>query len=371
MKKRNLTLRFKLTAIVVGVMTVMCLVLTAISFSASQLIVDAVPMTPAVTTGTPLEEFPDVATGTMAALTLNTQQAAISFKTITLGAMVLVIAVGALSSWAFIKKELQPLEELSLQVAALEVDNLSAPVRVHTTGDEIEQLSTAITQMLERVNDAYNMQKNFAANAAHELKTPLAAMQSKLEVFKMKPRTQAEYDGLFEVIQRNTQRLSSLVGELLELTNQAPMDMHRRIDLAAIAEEFAMDLEPLAREKGVSIAVEGQGDITGNEGLMQRALFNLMENAVKYNVEGGTVLVQIKKEGDRVLIKVSDTGLGIPQESKDKVFDLFFRVDKSRSREMGGNGLGLAIVQHIVHQHKGVITVRDNRPQGTVFEIAL
>ncbi|MEG1801327.1 MAG: HAMP domain-containing protein [Oscillospiraceae bacterium] len=200
MKKRNLTLRFKLTAIVVGVMTVMCLVLTAISFSASQLIVDAVPMTPAVTTGTPLEELPDVATGTMAALTLNAQQAAISFKTITLGAMVLVIAVGALSSWAFIKKELQPLEELSLQVAALEVDNLSAPVRVHTTGDEIEQLSTAITQMLERVNDAYNMQKNFAANAAHELKTPLAAMQSKLEVFKMKPRTQAEYDGLFEVI---------------------------------------------------------------------------------------------------------------------------------------------------------------------------
>ncbi|MEG0091898.1 MAG: ATP-binding protein, partial [Oscillospiraceae bacterium] len=309
--------------------------------------------------------------GTMAALTLSAQQAAVSFKNITLAAMVLVIAIGALCSWAIIKKELQPLEELSLQVAALGADNLSTPIKVHATGDEIEQLSTAIIKMLERVNDAYIMQKNFSANAAHELKTPLAAMQSKQEVFKMKPRTQAEYDGLLEVICRNTQRLSSLVGELLEITNQAPTDMSQRIELAPLAEEFAIDLEPLAKEKGVFITVEGQGSIVGNEGLIQRALFNLMENAIKYNVEGGTVTVKIDKQGDKVRILVEDTGEGIPQEQKDKVFDLFFRVDKSRSREMGGSGLGLAIVQHIVQQHNGVITVRDNSPQGTVFEVVL
>ncbi|MEG1744121.1 MAG: HAMP domain-containing sensor histidine kinase [Ruthenibacterium sp.] len=370
MKKRKMTLRLKLTCVSVCVMTLMCFALTAVSLSASSLLTDAALILPAQSAvpGTTQAQMPAQALE----MPVETTRAQRAFNLISVSAMLLIIVSGSACVYFYVKKELRPLEALSEQVQRLDAEHLSIPLVVHATGDEIEQLSAAISDMAVRVNDAYVMQKSFSSSAAHELRTPLAAMQSKIEVFRMKKeRSMPEYAGLVDALSRNTQRLSDLVQELLELTNQAVMNMTQQVNLRALAEEAALDLEPLAEEKQVRILVEGQASTVGNDCLLQRAVFNLMQNAVKYNVAGGTVAVSMGQRASKVWLCVADTGIGIPQERKEHVFELFFCVDPSRSREMGGNGLGLAIVKRILTQHGGSIAVKDNQPQGTRMEMVL
>ena len=210
------------------------------------------------------------------------------------------------------------------------------------------------------------------ASAAHELRTPIAAMKSRIDVFQMKPEhTPDQYGHLIDTISRNTERLSGLVEQLLDLTNQAAVDMEEHVDLRALAEEAAIDLEPLAAKQNITITVNGHAETTGNDCLLQRALFNLMQNAVKYNLPGGTVTVTLGQHEGRACCRVADTGRGVPKELQPHIFDLFFRVDASRSREIGGNGLGLALVKRIIEQHAGTLKVSDNLPQGLCIEFCI
>ncbi|MEG1271518.1 MAG: HAMP domain-containing sensor histidine kinase, partial [Ruthenibacterium sp.] len=351
----------------VCVLTVMCLVLTAISLSASRMVTQALPTTPAQTRS-------DSGEISVPAIELQPSVAGVkaqqTFNFINIFSMLFVIATGGAFVFFFVKHALAPLETLSKQVQTLDADTLATPLVAAASGDEIEQLSHAISDMALRVGDAYLMQKNFSANAAHELRTPLAAMQAKIDVFNMTAaHSAAEYQSLIDTLSHHTERLSTLVLELLELTGQAEIDASQTVNLRVLAEESAMDLAPLAQEQGIQIYIEGDASITGNDDLLQRAIFNLMQNAVKYNVRGGSVTVRLYKQDARVHLVVADTGIGIPDAMKETVFELFFRVEKSRSRTMGGNGLGLSIVKQIVLQHHGAIMVKDNTPQGTCMEV--
>lgn len=368
MKKSHATLRFKLTAFCAIIMIAMCAALAAISISASNLIVNAVQLTPALntlasTSSVPCAEITDAIEATPAI-------AQRSFSIITLLAMLGVIVGGSLLIYFFVRRELRPLEDLSNCLNALSADNLSSAITIRSTGDEIEQLAIAINDMQTRVSDAYIMQKGFAQNAAHELRTPLAVMQTKIDVFKLKPkRTNSEYDALIDVMASSTCRLSALVNELLELTNNDKMDMAQSVNLKELCCEAQMDLASLSENRNISIKINGEGTVLGNDCLLQRLVFNLMQNAVKYNDENGYVNVDISQSNEHTILTVSDNGAGIADSEKSKVFDLFYRTDKSRSRELGGNGLGLAIVKRIVAQHNAVIAIKNNVPKGSVFEV--
>ena len=367
MKKKQRTLRFKLTFMTVCVMSIMCIILTSIALSASNIIVKAKIATPAQSVSAKTSTTVHAEDLQPAIPSMEAQR---SFNVITIYAMFFVVAAGGVFVFFFVKRELSPLEVLSEQVQNLNAENLSIPITVHATGDEIERVSVAVNDMAARVSDAYLMQKNFSASAAHELRTPLASMQSKIEVFRMKKdRTAEEYEQLVQTIDRNTQRLSDLVMQLLEFTNQAELDMTQHVNLRTIVEEAVIDLETLAREKQIKISVLGDATILGNDCMLQRAVFNILQNAVKYNQMAGTVTVSLCQNEQNVVLSVTDTGIGIPAEMRDRIFELFFRVDRSRSREIGGNGLGLSIVKRIVTQHGGTILVTDNAPHGTCMTL--
>lgn len=370
------SLRIKLTLVTVLIMTIMCVLLTVVSQRAGQGIISAIdivsPVTPAEPSDIQYEmEMHNIGTA-MISTPAQLVRAQNTFNLTTLGSMILIVLLGGALVFIFVKHELSPLEKLSEQVQTIDADNLSAPITISNTGNEIEQLSLAIADMAARVNDAYIMQKSFSGAAAHELRTPLAAIQAKIEVFKLKSnRTKEEYSQLINTVSSNVARLSDLVQQLLQLTSQADSDLTQQLNLRTIAEEAALDLQPLAAQNNIEIIIEGEGEIKGNDCLMQRAIFNLMQNAVRYNTKNGKVYVTIKPENGKTVIEVADTGIGIENEHRDKIFDLFYCADKSRSRELGGNGLGLAIVKQIITSHKGTVSVRQNSPSGTVFEIIL
>lgn len=374
MKKRKATLRFKLTLAVLCVSAVMCAALAVILISASNVIFSKTLLTqPSVSI--PAEELSSsqkIISDLPAIPATPVQQAQRSFRGVTIFATLLVLAGGGIFLFWYVKRALNPLESLAEQVRQLDAEHLTGSISVSATGDEIEQLSVAVAEMLDRVNQAYTMQKNFSASAAHELRTPIAAMQAKIEVFRMqKAGTPAQYDALVDTLARNTERLSGLVVQLLELTQQAAVDMEQQVNLYELAEEAAMDLAPLAQQKNVTIVVTGTAQTVGNDCLLQRAIFNLMENAVKYNLSGGKVTVTLTQKGEHACCCVADTGIGIPKELQSHIFDFFFRVDPSRNREVGGNGLGLALVKHIITRHGGTLRVTDNHPQGLCIEFYL
>lgn len=370
------SLRIKLTLVTVFIMVVMCVLLTVVSQRAGQGIISAIETVPVnASSKAPSADYDglinsiDASIVSMPAQIVKAQNA---FNLTTAGSMVLIILLGGAIVFVFVKHELSPLEKLSQQVQSIDAETLSEPITVSNTGNEIEKLSLAISDMAARVNDAYVMQKSFSGAAAHELRTPLAAMQTKIEVFMLKPnRTKEEYSQLINTVSSNVSRLSDLVQQLLQLTNQTDFDLAQKINLRTIADEAALDLQPLAAQNSIEFLIEGEGEIKGNDCLIQRAVFNLMQNAVRYNNKNGKVNVTIKPENGKIEIAVADTGAGIKPEYNDKIFNLFFCVDKSRSRALGGNGLGLAIVKQIVALHGGTITVTENFPCGSIFKIVL
>lgn len=363
MAKKKRTLRFKLTLVSITVLVSMCIVLTAISISSSKTLTYAVETYPSAPEGTVWESTE--LTDTISDPLMLAEQ---NFRFVSICSMFVIAITGSAIIYFMVKKELSPLEELTLQISHLDVNTLANQIQISSTGDEIEQVSSAISSLAVRVNDAYLMQKNFSSNAAHELRTPLTVIQNKIEVFRLKKeRSYLECEELLDVLYKNTGWLSSLVIELLELTNQEKIDMSQTIDLRELTEEIILELEPLAYQSGVHFSIEGAAKIHGNDSLIQRMVFNLMQNAVKYNVTNGAVCVHIAQGVEGVVFSVADTGMGIPEEMKKQIFEPLFRVDKSRSRELGGFGLGLAIAKVIVERHRGTICAEDNMPQGTIF----
>lgn len=268
---------------------------------------------------------------------------------------------------------LKPLRKLSQQAEKIDQDSISDIRLNEDTVKEFRQLSVSVNLMLDRLSESFATQRQFSGNAAHELRTPLAIMQTKLELFA------AEHNNLegdtAELVRSQAEqldRLSRLVHTLLEMSNLSSAPRSERIELAPLVEEIITDLTPLASQNDITMEQDCDNVvITGSDALIYRLVFNLIENAVKYNRRGGSVSVSVHKENNVVVVRVSDTGCGIPEEYRESIFQPFFRVDKSRSRQMGGVGLGLALVHEIAVLHGGSVRAEPGNKVGTVFIVTL
>lgn len=263
---------------------------------------------------------------------------------------------------------LKPLHSFASQVERVQMNNL-ADMRIDEDAlPEFKLLSQSFNQMLERLNDAFAAQRQFTGNAAHELRTPLALLQAQLELFSAEhPDMQPETAEFLSLLREQTERLTRLTKTLLEMSNLRQVARNERIRLAPMIEEIFTDLAPLSDKCGVTLTAEGDGIMTGSDALIYRLIFNLTENAVKYNRPGGSVRVSVAQEPEKLLIRVSDNGCGIPEEYQQSIFQPFFRVDKSRSREYGGAGLGLSLVWEIADIHGGSVRVEESSKNGTVI----
>ena len=269
-------------------------------------------------------------------------------------------------------RALKPLRSFASQVEMVQMTNLADMKIDEDVLPEFKQLSRSFNQMLERLNTAFAAQRQFTGNAAHELRTPLALMQAQLELFFAEhPDVLPETAEFLSLLQEQTERLTQMTKTLLEMSNLQQVARNEQIQLAPMIEEIFTDLAPLAEKDGISLEVEGDGVMTGSDALIYRLLFNLTENAVKYNRPGGSVRISVTQEPEKLLIRVSDTGCGIPDEFQRSIFQPFFRVDKSRSREYGGVGLGLSLVWEIANLHGGSVWVEKSSEKGTTIAVDL
>ena len=269
-------------------------------------------------------------------------------------------------------RALKPLRSFVSQVEKVQLNNL-ADMRINENVlPEFRQLSSSFNQMLERLDNAFAAQRQFTGNAAHELRTPLALMQAQLELFSAEhPDVQPETAEFLTLLREQTERLTQMTRTLLEMSNLRHVARNERIQLAPMIEEIFTDLAPLSDKRGVTLTAEGDGIMTGSDALIYRLIFNLAENAVKYNRPGGSVRVSVTQEPEKLLLRVSDTGCGIPEEYQRSIFQPFFRVDKSRSREYGGAGLGLSLVWEIAELHGGSVWVEESSEKGTTIAVGL
>ena len=269
-------------------------------------------------------------------------------------------------------RALKPLRSFASQVEQVQLNNL-ADMRIDEDAiSEFRQLSRSFNQMLERLNNAFAAQRQFTGNAAHELRTPLALMQAQLELFSAEhPDVRPETAEFLALLREQTERLTRMTKTLLEMSNLRQVARNERIQLAPMIEEIFTDLAPLAEKRGVTLTAEGDGVMTGSDALIYRLVFNLAENAIKYNHSGGSVRVSVAQEPKKLLLRVSDTGCGIPEVYQRSIFQPFFRVDKSRSREYGGAGLGLSLVWEIADLHGGSVWVEKSSEKGTTIAVGL
>ena len=269
-------------------------------------------------------------------------------------------------------RALKPLRSFTSQVEQVQLNNL-ADMRIdEDTISEFRQLSRSFNQMLERLNNAFSAQRQFTGNAAHELRTPLALMQAQLELFFAEhPDVRPETAEFLTLLREQTERLIQMTRTLLEMSNLRQVARNERIQLAPMIEEIFTDLAPISDKLGVTLTAEGDGIMTGSDALIYRLIFNLTENAVKYNRPGGSVRVSVTQELEKLLLRVSDTGCGIPEVYQCSIFQPFFRVDKSRSREYGGAGLGLSLVWEIADLHGGSVWVEKSSEKGTTIAVGL
>lgn len=284
-----------------------------------------------------------------------------------------VTIVSAAIAYFVSGQALKPLRKLSQQAEKIDQDSISDIRLNEDTVKEFRQLSISVNLMLDRLSESFATQRQFSGNAAHELRTPLAIMQTKLELFAAEHKNlEGDTAELVRSQAEQLDRLSRLVHTLLEMSNLSSAPRSDRIELAPLVEEIITDLTPLASQNDITMEQDCDNVvITGSDALIYRLVFNLIENAVKYNRRGGSVSVSVHKENSDVVVRVSDTGCGIPEEYRESIFQPFFRVDKSRSRQMGGVGLGLALVHEIAVLHGGSVRAEPGNKVGTVFIVTL
>ncbi len=282
--------------------------------------------------------------------------------------------IGGVVTYFISGHALRPIREFSDKIEEVQAQNLAASRIEENKVKELNQLSVSYNKMLERLSDAFEIQRQFTANAAHELRTPLSLMQVQLDLYNSTRHPDNDADTLqtIKMVTEQNGRLSKMVKTLLDMSELQTVGRDDEIMVDALVDEVLADLDPLAQEKNIKLTGKCKKiTMVGSDILIYRLVYNLVENAIKYNHSGGQVTVTAYRKEKHVYLSVEDTGNGIPEELRERVFEPFFRVDKSRSRELGGVGLGLALVREIVRVHDGSITVRSNPSGGTVFDVIL
>lgn len=285
---------------------------------------------------------------------------------------VLLALLGGIVTYFISGHALRPIREFSDKIEEVQAQNLSDSRIEENNVKELNQLGISYNKMLERLSDAFEIQRQFTANAAHELRTPLALMQVQLDLYNSATHPGNDADTLqtIKMITEQNDKLNRMVKTLLDMSELQTVGRDDKIILDAIVEEVLADLEPLAVEKNIKLIGKCEdATMIGSDILIYRLVYNLVENAIKYNHPLGQVTVTAYQRNKHVYLSVEDTGSGIPKELRERVFEPFFRVDKSRSRELGGVGLGLALVHEIVRVHDGSICIKSGKTGGTIFEV--
>ena len=285
---------------------------------------------------------------------------------------VLLALLGGVITYFISGHALRPIREFSDKIEEVQAQNLSDSRIEENNVKELNQLGISYNKMLERLSDAFEIQRQFTANAAHELRTPLALMQVQLDLYTSASHPGNDADTLqtIKMVTEQNDKLNRMVKTLLDMSELQTVGMDDKIILDAIVEEVLADLEPLAQEKNIKLIGKCEdATMIGSDILIYRLVYNLVENAIKYNHPFGQVTVSAYQRNKHVYLSVEDTGSGIPKELRERVFEPFFRVDKSRSRELGGVGLGLALVREIVRVHDGSICIKSGKTGGTIFEV--
>lgn len=292
------------------------------------------------------------------------------FQQKTAIATVLIVLVGSVATYFAAGYVLKPIRDLSSEVQKRNIENLGEPIELPQSVDEIRQLTVSFNQMMADLRRSFLLQKEFSANAAHELRTPLAVMRAKLDVFSLSEQVDHGTQEMVDSISQQLERLSILIEDLLWFSKDLPLEEMTPVPLYPLLCDVAEELSSVADEKAIGIEIE-QTDcyVLGQDRLLERVFYNLLENAVKYSPAGKQVRISTQKEQDCVRVQVADQGEGIPEDCRSAIFEPFFRVDKSRSRAVGGSGLGLAVCKKILERHHAQISVLPNHPNGSIFEI--
>lgn len=280
--------------------------------------------------------------------------------------------LGGVITYFISGRALKPLSDFSNKIEEVQAQNLSDSRIEENKVKELNQLSVSYNKMLDRLSAAFEVQRQFTANAAHELRTPLALMQVQLDAYNSTehPDNDASATQTIQMVTEQNERLTKMVKALLDMSELQTIARDETIDLDALIEEVLVDLEPLAQEKNITLTNQcNEVKLLGSDILIYRLVYNLVENGIKYNRIDGSVTVKAFTKDQHIYLTVADTGNGIPKDLRERVFEPFFRLDKSRSRELGGVGLGLALVHEIVRVHDGTIQVKDNPAGGTIFEV--
>lgn len=297
-----------------------------------------------------------------------------------LGILLFVIVAGSCVAYFLIGHYTKPVQQLSAHMKEMSPNTLSDSIAIEGGGEEIQELVKSFNQMTEQLDEAFAMQRRFSASAAHELRTPITVLRTKLDVFKKKKREQHEYDELVTTMETYIDRLSSIITDLLEFAETSELGEVEDVSLDSVIKTVVDDLESVAQNNMVNMQIDIQPKaqseaqtfiVKGNTNLLYRALYNLVENAIRYNNEEGSVNITLETRGQEGVIIIADTGVGIAPEQRELVFEPFYRVNKSRSREFGGAGIGLSLVKTILKRHGASITVSENNPQGSVFTIRI
>ena len=375
---KKISLQWRLTILTTVLITVLCGCLTFFLYKNGVYYIDTLQETvtdqsaapEAVYIDIPDDEWDDFA-AQFATKVYNSKS---DYRNRSLLITVVVALIGGAVTFFVSGRALKPLKEFSETVEKVQAQNLADSRIEENSVKELNQLSVSYNKMLERLSDAFEIQRQFTANAAHELRTPLSLMQIQLDSYNSSRHPGDDEVTLqtIKMVTEQNERLSKMVKTLLDMSELQTVSRDDKIMVDALVDEVLADLEPLAQEKDIELIGECT-DVTmiGSDILIYRMLYNLVENAIKYNRTGGRVTVTARQKEKHVYLSVEDTGNGIPEELKDRVFEPFFRVDKSRSRELGGVGLGLALVREIVIVHDGNIAVKSNPSGGTIFEVVL
>lgn len=376
--KKHLSLRWKLTLMTAFMVVTACLAICFFISRSAILYMDEIgnsaiailPNTDIPTTTTDEIQVVLNPKSVVADTVKNTQ---IEFWIKSLAITLIITLTVSFLMYLIVGYALYPLRELTLQIEDIQAKNLKEPILSKSNSTEIERLTLAFNRLLLRLEETFATQRQFSANAAHELRTPLAVMSTKFEVFeKNKNPDEADYKEAIGMARSQTDRLSHVIDILLEMTELQSAPKSDSISLSEITEEVICDLVAVAEKKSISLVQDdGEARLTGSDTLVYRAIYNLIENAIKYNKEDGKVSVAITEDENFAKVIITDTGSGIAKEDWDKIFEPFFRIDKSRSRSMGGAGLGLALVKEIAVRHGGDVKVIESSNKGSSIELSL
>lgn len=305
-------------------------------------------------------------------LTIIVNGAQESFSTTNWYITLAVTLFGGVLAYFVSGHALKPLRSFAAQIENVQPNNLPDMKINEDVLPEFQQFSSSFNSMIDRLDEGFTAQRQFTGNAAHELRTPLALMQAQMELFSAEhPDVTPETAEFLSLLQEQTERMSQMTKTLLQMSELRTVPCNDRIELAPMVEEIFADLAPLAEEKNIALTCDGDGIITGSDTLIYRMIFNLTENAIRYNRSEGAVHISVHDDGNNLQIRVKDTGSGISEQYRESIFQPFFRVDKSRSRAHGGVGLGLALVWEIAALHGGTVKCEESSETGTVMLVTL